>query len=447
MTRGPAFAVLALVWLATLAAPSGSLRAAPPERSSTETPPAAAPTAAPTSGPASAPASAPASQPSAREREELARALAQDRQAAGARAASGSAAATPATQPGPAARFLQSLNPEIAVIADFAFAAFSTETPLVAGGHDPARTGFNLQQVELSLAASVDPYFRFDGFIVFGTEGVEVEEAYGTTLALPWNLQARAGQFLTRFGRINAAHPHARAFVNQPLVVGKFLGAEGNRGLGAELSVLLPLPWYVELLGSVTNANGAETARSFLGGADYAVKGPADLEYTAAMKHFVPLGADWSLLFGASGAFGPNATARGNRTEVVGADLYVKYRPITHGSYTVVSLDAEWLLRRRQLPGRTLVDHGLYTYLLYRFARRWSVAGRYEYVTGNPGDDLDPEWTGLRQRASGNLTFWPSEFSRLRLQYDYDRPWWRGSFHAVLLALELVIGAHGAHKF
>ena len=86
------------------------------------------------------------------------------------------------------------------------------------------------------------------------------------------------------------------------------------------------------------------------------------------------------------------------------------------------------------------------------FMRRWGTAARYEYVTGVAGDYLDPQWTGLRQRVSGNITFWPTEVSRLRLQYNYDdttaiavgTP--RG-FHAVILALEVAVGAHGAHTF
>jgi hypothetical protein len=47
-----------------------------------------------------------------------------------------------------------------------------------------------------------------------------------------------------------------------------------------------------------------------------------------------------------------------------------------------------------------------------------------------------------------NLSFWPTEFSRIRLQYDLDLPGWRPvPEHAVFLAFELVVGAHGAHAF
>ena len=53
---------------------------------------------------------------------------------------------------------------------------------------------FLLQEVELGLQAVVDPYFRGDIFVSFSPSGVDVEEAYATTLALPANLQVRAGQ-------------------------------------------------------------------------------------------------------------------------------------------------------------------------------------------------------------------------------------------------------------
>ncbi len=346
------------------------------------------------------------------------------------------------------ARAVRSMNPDLSLVADVALAAFSDDAPLMAGGHDPKESGFTLQQVELSLSASVDPYFRLDANIVFSQFGVEIEEVYATTLALPWNLQVRAGQLLTRFGRINATHLHAWDFVDQTLVLGKFFGGEGNRGLGAEVSVMLPLPWFVELSAAVTDAAGASTARSFYGGSDDAgVEGPQDFQYTAAAKQFFPLSQNWSLFVGLSWATGPNATGQGNRTDIHGADLYLKYRPITWGSYTVVSLQGEWMMRRRQVPGDVLVDHGMYTYLFWRFARRWGTAARYELVTGLKKDPLDPAWTETRQRLSTNVTFWPTEFSRLRLQYAYDLPGWRSGYHAVMLAVEFSVGAHGAHKF
>ena len=146
---------------------------------------------------------------------------------------------------------------DLAFILDVAGAWFSDE-PLQTGAHDPSDTGFHLQQLEMSIGANVDHLFDLRANLVFSAFGVEVEEAYGRTLALPGGLQARMGQFLTRMGRLNATHPHAWSFVDQPLVNGTFLGSEGSRGLGAEVSWLAPTPWYVELLASATDAGSGD---------------------------------------------------------------------------------------------------------------------------------------------------------------------------------------------
>lgn len=347
-----------------------------------------------------------------------------------------------------------SLNPDLSFIADFAAAYFSDDEPLQTGAHDPEHTGFNLQQLELAVGASVDPYLRFDANLVFSEFGVEIEEAYGTTLDLPLQLQARFGQFLTRFGRLNATHPHQWEFVDQPFAIGRVFGAEGNRGPGVELSWLSPLPWYLELVASATEAAGEASNRSFYGGDDLGVEGPADLLYVTAVKQFFPLTDDWSLAWGVSGAFGPNSTGRANRSEVYGSDVYLKYRPITRQSFTVVSLQSEVFYRRRQLPGDVLWDVSSYSQLFWRFAQRWGVAARYEY--GSPSfsaegrgtqDPLDPEWTDARHRMTANLTHWPTELSRFRLQGSRDMPGWRDPIYAVFLAAELVTGAHGSHAF
>jgi hypothetical protein len=360
---------------------------------------------------------------------------------------------TPSASPSSAAGAPQSMNPDLALIADFALAAFSPNSPHQTGDHDPQEPGFNLQQLELSFGAAVDPYFRFDSNIVFSLEGVEVEEAYATTLDLPFRLQARFGQMLTRFGRLNPTHPHVWDFVDQPFALGRIFGGEGNRGLGVELSYLTPLPWYVELVASGTRADGEGTARSFFGAENPGVGSPRDLLYVTAIKQFFPLSDDLSLFWGLSGAFGPNARGADRRTEVYGTDLYLKYRPISRENPVVVSLQSEWLYRHRQLETDSLHDTSGYAQALYRFAQRWSTAVRYEFGSpsydasgGRVSDELDPDWTRARQRWSLALTHYPTEFSRFRLQGSRDaglgEPVW-----AVFLAAEVATGAHGAHSF
>jgi hypothetical protein len=371
-------------------------------------------------------------------------------------ASDAAAASPPPAPPAPlGALSLQSLNPDIAFIGDVAFAYFTADEPLQAGGHDPTANGFTLQQLELSVSKSVDPYFRFDGNIVFSLFGVEVEEAYATTLALPGRVQIRAGQMLTRFGRINNTHPHSWDFVDQAFPVGRVFGGEGNRGLGVEASWLAPTPWFVEVVGSATSAAGESTARSFYGAQDLGFESPLDLQGTLAVKQFFPMGPAWSLSWGLSAANGPNPTGIGNRTDVFGTDVYLRYRPVTAGAFTVVTLQSEWFYRRRQVPGDVWSDVNGYTQAHWRFQPRWGVGARWEYggaATGLDGqgvdDTLDPDWTAARHRATAALTFWPTEFSRLRAQGAADLVGWREKTdYSAMLAFEFNVGAHGAHAF
>ena len=111
----------------------------------------------------------------------------------------------PAQQP-QQTRSTLSFNPDIGVIGDFQGSYISK-----------GNKNFNayLNETELSLQATVDPYARADFFLSFardpvtGKYGVEVEEGYLTTLSLPAQLQLKVGKFREAVGRINPTHPHA----------------------------------------------------------------------------------------------------------------------------------------------------------------------------------------------------------------------------------------------
>lgn len=362
--------------------------------------------------------------------------------------ARGDAEVTPPTaQPVGFAAVLQNLNPNMSLILDAAVSYFSS-APLQVGAHDPNHTGFTFQQLEMHLDSNVDPFFRLDANLVFSPFGVEVEEAYATTLDLPAGLQLRAGQFLTRFGRVNNTHPHAWHFIDQPLVNGKFLGGEGSRGLGLEVSWLTPLPWYVELVASATDPAGAATARSFYGAEDLGISGLEDVLYTLAVKQFFSLDDDWSLLWGLSAQLGPNPTGNGNRSSLFGSDLHLRYRPLEHAGRTSVELTVEGMFRSRQVPDDALQDWGMYAQLVWQIDSEWEVGLRHDFVSGVADDYLDPDEDSARNRTAVEAAFYPSHFSRVRLQGAYDRPAWRDEpIWAVSLGLEVLIGAHGAHSY
>ena len=52
-----------------------------------------------------------------------------------------------------------------------------------------------------------------------------------------------------------------------------------------------------------------------------------------------------------------------------------------------------------------------------------------------------------RWRLSPNLTWYPTEFSKIRLQYNYDDREIEGVDHSVWLQFEFLLGAHAAHTF
>src|SRR5262249_5491455 len=97
------------------------------------------------------------------------------------------------------------------------------------GDHDPIKRGFSLRNAEVAVDGAVDPYFKGFGNIVLKLDKnneteIELEEAYLLTTSLPENLQAKAGQFFTAFGRENPQHPHQWAFVDQPLILNRAFG-------------------------------------------------------------------------------------------------------------------------------------------------------------------------------------------------------------------------------
>ena len=131
------------------------------------------------------------------------------------------------------------------------------------GDHDPQQRGFSLRNAEIAMDGAVDPYFKGFANIVFkldndqGTE-VELEEAYLQTASLPANLQLKAGQFFANFGRQNPQHPHQWAFVDQPVILSRTLGPEGLRNLGAQLSWLVPAPFYTETFLGLFNSQSGQ---------------------------------------------------------------------------------------------------------------------------------------------------------------------------------------------
>src|SRR5213596_3256939 len=345
------------------------------------------------------------------------------------------------------------------------------------GDHDPQQRGFNARNIELAFDGAVDPYFEGFANIVFKLDNdnqteVEVEEAFMQTTSLPFNLQLKAGQFFAAFGRLNPTHPHTWDFADTPLVNGLFLGPDGLRGVGAQTSWTLPLPWYSQLIFASQNGRGS-TGFSFRNPSDDGMffdrittdreaRGLQDFVWIPRFENSFNLSDTQTVLAGVSGAFGSNETGANSRTQIYGADLLYKWKSShAEGGFPFVKWQTEFMYRRFQ-AGRgadesfpvaeTFHDWGLYSQVLWGFKKGWVAGIRGDYVDMQDSkftDDLDRQ---SRWRLSANLTWYPTEFSKIRLQYNQD--FLKENFflsgrevESIFLQGEFILGSHGAHKF
>ena len=345
------------------------------------------------------------------------------------------------------------------------------------GDHDPQVRGFSLPNAEIALDGAVDPYFKGFANIVLKLDennetSIELEEAYAQTISLPANLQAKAGQFYAAFGRQNPQHPHQWAFVDDPIMLTRTFGPDGLRNIGAQLSWLAPTPFYTEAFLGVFNGQGG-TAFSFRNPGspgtngvdqvhgrattDLTLRGPGDLLYVPRLASSFDLTDEQTLVVGASAAFGPNETGDYLRSQIYGADVYWKWKsPHAQGGFPFVSWQTEGLYQifnagadpSASLTAERLRDWGFYSQVLWGFRPRWVAGLRGEYANGNHGEyDAEDVYRNRRTRVSPGLTFYPSEFSKIRLQYNYDYGALFGAEHSVWLQFEFLLGAHAAHKF
>ena len=342
----------------------------------------------------------------------------------------------------------------------------------------PGERSFNLGESELTLSANVDPYFSAQMTAALTAENeVEVEEAFFRTLALPSGFTAKGGRFFSGFGYLNEVHAHAWDFVDQPLVYQAFFDGQFTQE-GLQVKWLAPTELFVELGAETGNGsdfpatrrnrnglNGAtlfahvggdvSDATSWRAGAAYLDQRAEDRTFETVDEFDLPL---------------TNAFTGKSRTWVV--DAVLKWTPLGDPNRRQLKLQGEYMQRNEDglltfdTEGSNLSDgyrssqSGWYLQGVYQFLPRWRAGLRYDSLDdGNKRIALvdsgelplsafptllpaDPD------RISIMLDWNPSEFTRLRAQWDWDDA--RGNDdrdHAFRLQYLYGIGAHGAHKY
>jgi len=342
--------------------------------------------------------------------------------------------------------------------------------------------GWNFNYGELSLYSVVDPYFDLFAVIDLAPEGAGIEEAYFTTRRLPYGFQVKAGKFLASFGRVNEQHEHYWDFANRPLIASAIFGDDGLNEIGAQVTWVPPTSFYLTFGAEVLNgANEQSFGTSGISDPSGAVlvapvQGPN--LYIGFVRSSFDLG-DASVLYGISNAIGTTRTDQGfsvpfvtgeavdANTDVIGGDLTVKY---SLDAIRYLSFQGEYMYRvlngkeythdsSNTIFSQSLDKHnsGMYAQVVAKVDKLWRMGLRLDLLMQNDvsSGGLDQHMPANLPRYSAMIEYSPTEFSRLRLQFDKDMTryvqssagWSPQSYTQVVLQANLTIGAHGAHAF
>lgn len=331
-------------------------------------------------------------------------------------------------------------------------------------GHD---RGFSLMESEVMAEASIDPYFSGHLMLAFDENDVKVEEGYIDTLSLPAGFGLRFGRFFSSLGYLNEKHPHAWNFIDAPLPYRAFFGGANFGDDGVRATWVAPTPWLLEANAEVFRGGHfpAYASDNGAGNIVLALHTGADLGesvfwragfsrlWARARDREVrldePLGQD-----DLEERLSPSPSFWGkNRVNVLDATL--KWQPKGPGRAPDLALSGEYFWGREKGEYRgdavTDVNDGAQGWWLEAAGRvwgRWRTGMRYDTVfrDNSPifaalGDERRRPW-----RISTMVEFVPSEFSRLRWQYNRDHVEESAGDYFWLQYI-MSLGAHGAHGF
>ena len=317
-------------------------------------------------------------------------------------------------------RMQPQLNPEISVTGN-----------MFAIGGTSEKERASIGEWELDVQSYLDPYTRMH--VVFSKpedSGVHLEEGYVTWLNLPGSTSLTVGKKRQQFGVLNRWHPHAYDQVDAPWVLQESFGEEGLIGTGLSFDWLMPHLWASanELTVEVMNGNNDVA----FAGEDY--QHPTVL---ARLKNYWDLTLDSYLEIGLNGLHG-NADAAGRLDhDFYAMDLTYNWYPANRESYHELTLRGMLLRSQLDLDGATRRDAwGGYLYGQYKFSPHWIAGLRYDRVEDQR--EAGHSYWGF----SPYLTFWESEFVRLRGQASFRKDNLYGTDRRFVLQLTVAAGPH-----
>jgi len=293
-------------------------------------------------------------------------------------------------------RNLNRLNPEISMTGD-----------MVGFTSDRDREDFDAREFELNVQSALDPFSVTKWTLSFSPEeGVDIEEGYISYTNLPGGLGLTAGKFRQNFGALNRWHLHALPQIDYPLALQTYFGDEGLAQTGLRADWLLPRPWASANEVTLELTDGESDA---FGGASF-----DHLVGLAHLKNYWDIGDSIYAELGLSGITGGNGS--GGDSRVFGGDFTFHWQPPSRAKYREVTWRTEVL--RSDRDDEDGIGHqawGGYSYVESLLAQNLYAGVRYDRVE-NPLDPGHVTWG-----VFPNLTWWQSEYVRLRGEYGFTK--------------------------
>lgn len=327
-------------------------------------------------------------------------------------------------------------NPQIAVVGDFQARVADT-------GPEPQRRAL-VRELELGIAADVDPFARAEVYIAIENEighdeeatlseahgsVVDIEEAFLTFHSLGSGFSGKIGKLAGAIGRLNRNHRDQLEFTEYPLAIREVLGEHGLRAPGGSLSYLFPSDQFHELTFEILSPeDGPLFAGSDLG----------KPVFVGRYRTFFDFSADLTALAGLTYVDGP--TEDGSRSRLYGADYTMKWQPGTKGRSAVFEVEAYWFKPGSGIPSERETRFAGFAALTYEVAPRWFLTGKYDHAELPDGSDTMRAYSlGVSYKLT-EFQLIRAEAMRILSDAEADRT-------VVTLQFQWVIGAHPAHKY
>ncbi len=367
-------------------------------------------------------------------------------------------------------------NPQISLILDGRYASYENnpdnyKLPGYSIGAEAGlfAEGLSLGESELTLSSSIDPLFYGKITLSFadedGSTEVGIEEAFAQTSALYDGLTIKMGRFYSDIGYLNNQHVHAWDFADAPLIYRALFGDQyGDDGL--QFSYIVPADVFVQIGGEIFSGSAFPASGSHSGIGSWTTYAKIGADFNARNSWQIGV-SHWQANVDDRQSNTPDNTQTtlfSGNSKINALDLVYKWTPLS--SSQSFKLQFEYFARDED--GDIALDdfasgdistykgdqQGWYAQGIYQLNPQWRTGLRYDHLSsrarGSKQTVLDTaglDSYGYKpERYSAMLEWLPSEFSRIRLQYNNDQSW-QQTDNQLFLQYTFSLGTHGAHSY